>query len=50
MDTYQKHSVAKRGRLGEWPVLCFTGLGWRAWLLLYALPAWFAALKTPASE
>lgn len=28
---------------------CLTGLGWRAWLLLYALPAWFAALRTPAS-
>ena len=27
---------------------CLTGLGWRAWLLLYALPAWFAALKTVA--
>src|SRR5215471_12095225 len=27
---------------------CLTGLGWRAWLLLYALPAWFAALKTIA--
>jgi hypothetical protein len=29
---------------------CLTGFGWRAWLLLYALPAWFAALRRPASE
>lgn len=29
---------------------CLTGLGWRAWLLLYALPAWFAAVRNPASE
>src|SRR5215467_4672044 len=27
---------------------CLTGLGWRAWLLLYALPAWFAVLKKVA--
>lgn len=25
---------------------CLTGLAWRAWLLLYALPAWFTALMT----
>jgi hypothetical protein len=29
---------------------CLTGFGWRAWLLLYALPAWFTALRTPATE
>jgi hypothetical protein len=29
---------------------CLIGLGWRAWLLLYALPAWFAALRTVAPE
>lgn len=29
---------------------CLTGFGWRAWLLLYALPAWFAALRTPAAK
>jgi len=27
---------------------CATGFAWRAWLLLYCLPAWFTALKTPA--
>lgn len=25
---------------------CLTGLAWRAWLLLYALPWWFTALGT----
>ena len=25
---------------------CLTGLAWRAWLLLYALPEWFAAMMT----
>jgi hypothetical protein len=29
---------------------CLTGLSWRAWLLLYALPAWIAALRTVSSE
>ena len=29
---------------------CLTGFAWRAWLLLYALPAWFTALRTPAAE
>jgi hypothetical protein len=24
---------------------CLTGFAWRAWLLLYTLPAWFTALK-----
>jgi hypothetical protein len=24
---------------------CLTGFAWRAWLLLYCLPAWLAALK-----
>ena len=24
------------------------GLAWRAWLLLYALPAWYTALRAPA--
>jgi hypothetical protein len=24
---------------------CLTGLAWRAWLLLYSLPAWFTALR-----
>jgi hypothetical protein len=27
---------------------CLTGFGWRAWLLFYALPAWFPALRRPA--
>jgi hypothetical protein len=27
---------------------CLTGFGWRAWLLLYALPSWFTALRAPA--
>jgi len=25
---------------------CLTGPAWRAWLLLYALPAWFTAMMT----
>jgi len=29
---------------------CLTGLAWRAWLLMYALPAWLAALGTVASD
>src|SRR4029077_8285633 len=27
---------------------CLTGFGWRAWLLLYALPSWFTVVKAPA--
>jgi hypothetical protein len=27
---------------------CLTGFAWRAWLLLYALPSWFTAVKAPA--
>jgi hypothetical protein len=27
---------------------CLTGFAWRAWLLLYGLPAWFTALKGTA--
>ncbi len=27
---------------------CLTGFGWRAWLLLYCLPAWLAALGAGA--
>ena len=26
---------------------CITGFGWRAWLLLYGLPAWLTAVKSP---
>ena len=26
---------------------CLTGFGWRAWLLLYALPSLFTAVKAP---
>ena len=26
---------------------CLTGFAWRAWLLLYSLPAWFTALRAP---
>jgi hypothetical protein len=29
---------------------CLTGFGWRAWLLLYALPSWFTVVKTPAAK
>jgi hypothetical protein len=29
---------------------CLTGFGWRAWLLLYALPSWFAVVGAPAAE
>jgi hypothetical protein len=28
---------------------CLTGIAWRAWLLLYALPAWFAVLGAGAA-
>jgi len=28
---------------------CLTGFAWRAWLLFYALPFWFAVLQTPAA-
>lgn len=27
-------------------IQCLTGFAWRAWLLLYSLPAWFATLRT----
>jgi hypothetical protein len=30
-----------------WPA-CLTGLAWRYWLLLYSLPAWFAAFGAAA--
>ena len=26
---------------------CLPGFGWRAWLLLYCLPAWLAAVHRP---
>lgn len=29
---------------------CLTGLAWRAWLLLYALPAWFTAMMATADR
>ena len=29
-------------------VNCLTGFVWRAWLLLYCLPAWFTALRSTA--
>ena len=29
---------------------CLTGFGWRAWLLLYALPSWFSLAKAPAAK
>jgi hypothetical protein len=29
---------------------CLTGLVWRTWLLLYALPEWFAALGIVAAD
>jgi hypothetical protein len=29
---------------------CLTGFAWRAWLLLYCLPAWFTALRTTAAR
>jgi hypothetical protein len=31
-----------------WPN-CLTGFAWRAWLLLYCLPAWFTLLGTPVA-
>ena len=27
---------------------CLTGFGWRAWLLLYALPSWFTLVRASA--
>jgi hypothetical protein len=29
---------------------CLTGFAWRFWLLLYSLPAWFAAFEPPSSS
>jgi hypothetical protein len=29
---------------------CLPGFAWRAWVLLYSLPAWFTALKSRAVE
>jgi hypothetical protein len=29
---------------------CLTGLAWRSWLLLYALPEWIVAIRTKASS
>ena len=29
---------------------CLTGFAWRAWLLLYVLPSWFAAFDSPAGQ
>ena len=29
---------------------CLTGFGWRAWLLLYALPSWFTVAKAGAAK
>src|SRR5262245_27880068 len=29
---------------------CLTGFGWRAWLLLYALPSWFTLVRASASN
>jgi hypothetical protein len=29
---------------------CLTGFAWRYWLLLYCLPAWFAALGAPSGR
>ena len=29
-------------------IRCLTGFAWRAWFLLYALPSWLAALRSPA--
>ena len=29
---------------------CLPGFAWRSWLLLYRLPAWFTALRTPAAK
>ena len=36
---------------GNWIIWenCLTGFAWRAWLVLYSLPAWFTAFGTAAS-
>jgi len=31
-------------------ISCLVGLGWRAWLLLYALPSWFDLVRASASK
>jgi len=31
-------------------IYCLIGLAWRAWLLLYGLPAWLTALKSPITS
>jgi len=31
-------------------VQCLSGFGWRAWLLLYSLPAWFTVFNGPSCE
>ena len=31
-------------------ISCLTGLGWRAWLLLYALPSWFTAVRATEAK
>jgi len=35
---------------GDWIVwsACLTGIAWRAWLLLYCLPSWFALFDSKA--
>ena len=35
---------------GDWIVWsdCLTGIAWRAWLLLYCLPSWFALFDSKA--
>jgi hypothetical protein len=56
-STYRAYRVLTHGifaglvvffLVGDWIVWsnCLTGFAWRAWLLLYSLPAWFTALRS----
>jgi hypothetical protein len=59
--TYRAHRILSHGILVMLAVFflaeeritwinCLTGFGWRAWLLLYALPSWFTVVGAPATK
>jgi hypothetical protein len=41
-------SVSPDGKWLLYSQIDLTRFGWRAWLLLYALPSWFTVVKAPA--
>ena len=60
-STYRAYRVLTHGLLAMCVVFflfgdritwinCLTGFAWRAWLLLYSLPAWFTALRASAAS